>query len=357
MHRFRTRVPAAALLVGVAICLLPVSAVAAPADAAPAERANRAADWEVTQLRDGRINNVQFDFTDWGLTIDTYFALVAAGNRPAEAGDVIATVSDNVREYVSFDGDFFAGPVAKTLLARRVAGMDASVESANLNLRRKLTSLVAPTGRAKDSGAADFSNTISQSFAVLAFARSGELPDKVATYLLRQQCNRGYFRLAMSNRECGRGAGEADVDATAYALQALVTARSEGVDLPAGAIRATEQWLAGAQRDNGAFSGAGPTKGSNSNSTGVAAQALKLVGRDAAVLKAADWVEDLQLTRADAAGTPARRDLGAIAYDPSDFEQALQNGIDETTRDTWRRSTPQAVLAFVPKPLTTLSAS
>ncbi len=351
MHRFRTRAPAAALVLGIAVCLLAASAVAAPAD-----KAHRAADWEVTQLRDGRINNVQFEFTDWGLTIDTYLALVAAGNRPAEASDVISTVSDNVREYVSLDGDFFAGPVAKTLLARRVAGLDASVESANLNLRRKLATLVAPTGRVKDSGADDFSNTISQSFAVLAFARSGELPEATATYLLRQQCNRGYFRLGMSNRECGRGAGEADVDATAYALQALVLARSEGVDLPAGAVQDTEQWLAGAQRDNGAFSGTGPTEGSNSNSTGLAAQALKLVGRDAAVRKAVGWVEDLQLTRADAVGTPARRDLGAIAYDPSDFEQALQNGIDETTRDTWRRSTPQAVLAFVPRPLTTLTA-
>ncbi|MDQ3663043.1 MAG: terpene cyclase/mutase family protein [Actinomycetota bacterium] len=352
MHRFRKVLSVAALTVGVLLPLIPTGAAAAPAD-----KAHRAADWEVTQLRDGRINNVQFDFTDWGLTIDTYFALVAADNHPAEASNVITTVSDNVREYVSFGGDFFGGPVAKALLARRVAGMDASVESANLNLRRKLANLVAPTGRVKDSGVKDYSNTISQSFAVLAFARSGELPEEVATYLLRQQCDRGYFRLGMFNRECGRGAGQADVDATAYALQALVMARSEGVDLPAGAVQDTERWLAGAQRDNGAFSGAGPTEGSNSNSTGLAAQALKLVGRDAAVRKAAGWVEDLQLTRADAAGTPARRDLGAIAYDPSHFELALQNGLDETTRDTWRRSTPQAVLAFVPTPLTTLSAA
>lgn len=354
MHRFRTRIrPAiAALAVGVLLPLLPMGAVAAPAD-----KAHRAANWEVSQLRDGRINNVQFGFTDWGLTIDTYLGLVAAGNRPAQARTVIRTVSENVRKYVSYDGDFFAGAVAKALLARRVAGKDASVEAANLNLRRKLASLVAPSGRVQDSGDTDFSNTISQSFSVLAFARSGELPETVARFLLRQQCNRGFFRLQMAGSQCTRGAGQADVDATAFALQALVIARREDVELPAGTVTATERWLAGAQRDNGSFSGAGPTEGSNSNSTGVAAQALELVGRDAAVRKAAGWVEDLQLTRADAAGTPARPDVGAIAYDPAHFDLALQDGIDETTRDTWRRSTPQAMLAFVPTPLTTLSAS
>ena len=351
LFRFRKALSAAALTVGILLPLLPATAVAAPAD-----KANRAAGWEVTQLRDGRIDNIQFDFTDWGLTIDTYFALIAAGNHPAGARNVVRTVSENVREYVSFDGDFFGGSVAKALLTRRVAGMDASIESANLNLRRKLTSLVAPSGGVQDSGGG-YTNTIGQSFAVLGFARSGELPEPTVAFLLRQQCNRGYFRLGMEDDQCDRAAGEADVDATAYALQALAIARQEGVDLPAGAIHDTERWLVGAQRDNGAFSGAGPTKGSNSNSTGLAAQALELVGRDAAVEKAASWVEDLQLTRANAADTPARRDLGAIAYDPARFELALQDGIDETTRDIWRRSTPQAMLVFVPKPLTTLSAS
>lgn len=348
------RAAAAALAAGLAFPLL----VAAPAAGAPtsADRADRAAAWESSQLRNGRIRNVQFDFTDWGLTLDTYFGLVAAGNRPGDARKVIRTVSANARTYVSFDGDFFSGSVAKLLLARRVAGLDPSVDQENLLLRRKLKSLVTASGRVSDSGADDFSNTIGQSLSVLAFARSGNLPSAPVRFLLRQQCDRGYFRLAMSSTSCDRDDSAADVDATAYALQALLIARREGVALPAGAAKDTAAWLRRGQRADGAFGGAGPTSGANTNSTGLAAQALTAAGRDRAASAAQDWIARLQLTPARTKGSPARRDLGAVAYNRTDFQAARQNGITRRTRDIWRRSTPQAISGLAPKPLLTLSA-
>ncbi len=352
MRQLSLRTAVVAMTAGLVLPLLPVTSVAA---APTAERADRAAAWQATQLTDGRIHNIAFDVTDWGLTVDTYFALVAADNRRKVARTVLSTVSANAREYVAFQGDYFAGPVAKLLLAREVGGRDATV--GRLDLRARLTRMIAPSGRVQDSGSDDFSNTISQSFAVLALARTGRLRPSTADFLTRQQCDPGFFRLAMSARQCGGGSGKADVDATAFALQALVRARNEGVDLPAGAIRDTARWLTRAQARNGSFSGQGLTAGANSNSTGLAAQALALVGRDAAARKAAGWVAGLQLTRRNAGDTPARRDLGAIAYNRADFRRARQEGIDATTRDTWRRSTPQALFAFARVPLSRLSVS
>jgi len=345
------RATAAALVAGLLLALLPLAAV----HASHPDRADRAADWELTQLQNGRIRNVAFDVPDWGLTLDTYFALVAAGNHPRAARGVIRTVSKNVREYVSFEGDFFAGPVAKTLLARRVAGLGPRIGSARLDLRAKLVSLVADSGRVRDSGRNDFSNALSQSLSVLALSRSGRLRPATVRFLARQQCNGGYFRLQMEARGCRRG--PSDVDATAFAVQALVRARAEGVGVPRGAVRDAARWLARTQRNNGSFSGQGPTQGPNTNSTGLAAQALRLVGLDKAARQAGDWVVRLQLTRAKAAGTPARGDRWAIAYNRGDLRLALDEGVTATKRDVWRRSTPQALFALTPKPLTSLRGS
>lgn len=331
---------------------------AAPASAAnTGNRADRAANWEVTQLDDGRIDNVAFDFTDWGLTLDTYFGLVAAGNRDKAARTVIRTASANVRTYVSFDGDFYAGALAKSLLARRVAGLPADVEQANLDLRRRLLSLVADSGRVMDSGRTDFSNTITQSLSVLALSRSGRARTATVRFLLRQQCDAGYFSLSMTGPGCDRDGGSSDVDATAYALQALRSARNDDAgSVPLAAIQDTGAWLAGTQKRNGAFSGAGPTNGANTNSTGLAAQALTSVNRDRAARAGAEWIVRQQLTRSDTAGSPARRDVGAIAYNRADYKLALSEGITKNRRDVWRRSTPQAISGLAPEPLSSLSA-
>jgi len=341
------QVGVAAVLSAMLLALLPLS----PAAAARPARADRAADWEVTQLERGRIRSVAYDVTDWGLTVDTYFALVAAGNRAKQARNVVRTVSKKVHKYVSYDGDFFAGQLAKTLLARRVAGLDPSIEAANLNLRRKLTSLIAASGRVRDTGQSDLSNTLSQALSVLALSRSGRLRPSTVDFLARQQCNRGFFRLQVKGTDCRRG--PADVDATAYAVQALVRARWEGVDLPRRAVSAAADWLVRAQHRNGSFSET-PGGAVNTNSTGLAAQALTLVNRDRAAHRAGRWVAGLQLTRARAAGTPARRDLGAIAFSRADLRLALEDGVTKAKRDAWRRSTSQALLALAPRPLTTL---
>lgn len=331
-------VTAAGLLVGAT-----VPAAAAPA--APPE-ADDASSWIATQVEEGVIRNVQFDFPDYGLTIDGYWALAATGAEPATAEQMIRAVSANVRAYVSFDGEFFAGAVAKALLARKVAGRSGTVRSARLDLRGQLRSMVAASGRVRDTGADEFSSTLTQALAVIAFGRSGRTPERVVDYLLAQQCGDGGFREALGRRSCAATGSASAVDATAFAAQALRAARADGASVASARLDETGDWLVRAQRDNGGFAlGRGST--TNSNSTGVAATALVALGRDARAERAGRYVRRLQL-RAD--------EPGAIAYDLQALREARADGITRRTRDQWRRSTPQAQFALHPVPLGRLTA-
>jgi len=124
--------------------------------------------------------------------------------------------------------------------------------------------------------------------------------------------------------------------------------------VPAASIPKAGRWLASVQRRNGSFGGGVCTAGSNTNSTGLAAQALAATNRDRAQRNAAGYVRSLQLTSKRVAGTPARRDVGAIAYNRAGFADALRNGIQVSERDQFRRATPQALFALRPTPFTTL---
>ena len=335
---------------------------APPAAATPEGQAAKASKWIGSQIHDGRIHNNQFDFDDWGLTLDAYLALVATGNRPSKAERVINTVSRNAGAYVRFEGDYFAGPVAKTLLARRVAGLDATVRigGATVNLRQQLRSMVGRSGRVSDEGASDFSSTLTQSLAVLAFARSGTAPPIVVDYLLRQRCPKGFFRESLGKGRCGAAGSDPYVDSTAFALQALVAVRADGADLPHGAARETAGWLVSVQNGDGSWSAPGTAADTNSNTTGLAAQALAAVrptaDSGAAIDAAAGFVGRLQITARRADGGPATTDIGAIARTAADLDTALEDGITRNTRDLFRRATTQAQFGLVPTPLGGLSA-
>lgn len=335
----------------VAGCLGLLVSGTSPAAAAPPSAtlptAAGASSWIATQVEDGVIRNVEFDFPDYGLTIDGYWALAATGTEPVVADQMIDAVSEDVRSYVSFDGDYFAGAVAKALLARKVAGRSATVRSADLDLRAQLRSQVADSGRVRDTGDDDFSSTLTQSLAVLAFARSGRTPERVVDYLLAQQCGNGGFRETLGRRSCAATDSSSAVDATAFAAQALRAARGDGASVAPAVLDATGDWLVRVQRDNGGFAlGAGAAP--NTNSTGVSAAALAALGRDARVDRAGEWVAGLQL-QAD--------EPGAIAYDRAALQEAQAEGITDQTRDQWRRSTPQAQFALKPVPLGRLTVA
>ena len=200
----RARVLGAGIAAAVASGLLigSVPATAAP----PGPRAVQAAAWIDDQVRHHRIHNAQFDFDDWGLTVDSYWALVATRKHADTAAGMVRAVSRNAQGYVQFDGAYFAGATAKVLLARRVGRLDSSVrvDGRAVNLRGKLLTMVTGTGRVRDEGDSDFSSTLTQSLAVLALARSGRAPQQVVDYLLRQRCPQGYFRERLGDGPAAR---------------------------------------------------------------------------------------------------------------------------------------------------------
>jgi hypothetical protein len=324
-----------------------------------AKRGALAADWQASQLSRGRIHNAQFDFNDWGLTVDTGFMLAADGSHPAALASLKRAVRHHYGDYTGTNGAKYAGAVAKTLVFIRVVRANPR-NSGGVNVRRQLIRLMADSGRFRDatptSGSIDYSNVISQSYAVIGLARTGGVPQAAVKYLLKERCRSGYFRLKEAgDTTCGRRSTP-DVDATALALQALVTARRHGAPIRARTISRTAGWLASAQHLNGAFGGGASTSAANTNSTGLAANALSATGHSRARLLAAGWVARRQITKQLAGNGPAKADIGAIAYRSAALRKALAAGIGRTQRDQFRRATPQAYFALAPAPLNSLLA-
>jgi hypothetical protein len=263
-------------------------------------------------------------------------------------------VKNHYTEYTGASGAKSAGAVGKTLLFVRVVGKNPR-SFGGADVRHQLLGLMAHSGRFKDSGKHDYSNTLGQAYDVLGLSRTGGVPQRAVDFLLQQRCTKGYFQLyPVPGQTCAQSHGAPDIDATSLAIQALLSARQHGATVAKKAISNSVHWLLGAQRRNGSFGGGLTTLNSNSNSTGLAANALAATGHRKARLQAARWVSGLQITRHRAQSGPARTDIGAIAYRPPALLRALKSGIGVKKRDQFRRATPQAYFALAPAPLTSL---
>lgn len=296
---------------------------------------------------------------DLGLTIDAVYALIAAGELTSPTvTNTMNEVEARFNSYVTWDdfGDFpgvrVAGALGKVTLAAGMYGADVN-DFGGWDLEAALRSLMqgpegAQPGRFSDRNPHfpnDNSNMFGQVLSMLALDRTpGGIPELAGQFLLSQQCPSGGFRLFFPPGSfCGPG-DPADTDGTAMALQALL-------ELPPtpeveAAIDAALAWFESIQLEGGAWGGTGPTAAANSNSTGLIAQALRGAGATTLADEGADYILTLQLTGANAAGTPAADEIGVIAYNAAARDSAIAGGIPAMQRDQWRRATPQAVLAL-----------
>ena len=164
----------------------------------------------------------------------------------------------------------------------------------------------ADLGRFTDTdslGFGQFANGIGQALAILALDRTaGGVPSEAVDYLLDQQCSDGSFRLyqfgyvlafgpppvTVTTHSCEDPA-EGDADATAFALQALLAVPSSTAvsDAVSGGGRLPARSAAGF----GGFFGTGAV---NSNTTGLAAAALRAAGEDDAADAGAAFLAALQ---------------------------------------------------------------
>lgn len=334
--------------------LVTSGAVVAPTSAATPE-AGSTADWLATQLTDGiLVNQTEFgEYRNYGGTLDVFFTLRALRVRPADQEHILASLEPEMDAYTTYLGTVFAGPTAKLLTAVQTAGIaPESYGDGSLlgDLAARVKRRGPQKGRAIDGPGEDYSNTIGQAWVVRALAGANHrLLGSTSEFLLKQQCGAGFFREGMSSRDftcdSGRrqGLSRPSVDATAYALLALIDARRAGVRGLRDDIGDAVAWLRSRQAPSGSFTGNGVA---NSNTTGLAATALARSGWRGAAGTAAEWVSRLQVTNANAEGTALTGEIGAIAYDQSAFDEAAADGIGDADRIQWQMAAVQAGAAL-----------
>jgi hypothetical protein len=320
--------------------------VAAPsAQAAPTSYAYSAARWLSDQLTDGVVHNEQYDFDDYGLTLDVFFALNALDTRAADQKRIVDALAADPGAYTGTGATVYAGATGKLASAVQASGGQADAFG-GVDLIEQAESLVAPSGRASDTFAptdeygADYSNAIGQSYVVRALATAkSSLADETLDYLLKQQCADGSFRVQMADAGCAGGTGT--IDATALSVQALRIAQTAGQAGVQDDIDDAVTWLLRQQAADGGFSDEG---NSNTNSTGLAAATLASAGRTGAAGSAAAFLVRHQVTDAVAEDSPLAGELGTIAFDQAALREAKASGIVVETRDQFIRATAQAAI-------------
>ncbi|MDQ6874160.1 MAG: terpene cyclase/mutase family protein, partial [Actinomycetota bacterium] len=321
------------------------AASAAPAAPTPAVRAAAAAGWLARQFLGGDHLQSCFGtqcFPDYGLTADAVLGLASTHSAGTAITQATGWLAANAASYIgASDGTGpYPGAYAKLALVAETTGNDPHAFG-GVNLLAALRALECPhVGCPGAATAGEFRNTltdggfpnvVTQSLAIVALTRSTRSVDHqavpaAASFLAGQQCSpTGGFPTFFDSG----GACVADVDATAFAVQALLAAGAA----PTGAV----DWLAAQRQPSGGFAAGGVT---NTNTTGVAVQALSAAGRDTAISQVYVSAQQLGCT-----ATPA--DRGAISFSgPASFKPA-----------TAQRATPQAIFAFTRVPYAALSAA
>ncbi|MDR6861827.1 prenyltransferase/squalene oxidase repeat-containing protein [Phycicoccus sp. 3266] len=293
-------------------------------------------------------------FFDGGNTIDAVLGLDGAGLGSTEAGSAFAYLTSNVGGYIGTDySSLYAGPTGKALLAVVAQGGNPrDVGPTHLDLLAELGKSLgaAEPGRYSDLpvtgcgySPCDYSNTIGQALDVIGVGRAtGTVPQSAADYLLAQQCADGGFR---GDLAAAGGACTSDVDATAFATQAVIGLL--GASDPA--VTKALSFLAARQAANGGFlNGDGQY---NANTAGVAAQAFAAGGRTVELARAQQFLASLQL---DCTATAALR--GGIAFTAADRATLTKTPGTTAALDRALRATPQATLGLAGGDLLTVTS-
>ncbi len=337
------------------------AAPSGPVDSADLETM---ADWLSGEV--SRKGFVKGQYVDHGLSLDYATALARIGGHDDVVDRILDAMQDpnEVAGYVSFYDEAkngqYAGATAK--LVDTVFAGDRDPADYREDLVADLEDMVvvkgAETGRAKDTGKTDYSNSISQSYVVraLAVAGSDDSLDPAVSFLLSQQCDEGWFRESMTagsggDFSCDRGPGgdrTPSVDATAHAVQALLQVRDE---LDGELADAAEQagasaiaWLESAQGDDGGYAVEGGGGTPNANSTGLATAALAASGQAEPAQQGTEWLLD-HMVPADEDG-PLSGEAGAEAFDDRALAKARQRGVKAADRYVWQRATVEAALGL-----------
>ncbi|WP_165986029.1 hypothetical protein [Streptomyces sp. YIM 98790] len=210
--------------------LLATAVTALPADAqamdwsyyALRSPAGSAATWSIGRLTDGTHANGDHD-----LTADVVLGLAATGTGGEAADRATDWLEDRADDYLSPHGHGTSRVLrtAKLALVADVQGRDAA-DFGGHDLTSMLRGRLRPDGRFTEPGGRHGRPTtadrISHSMAVLALARTGEVPEQAADFLAARPCPGNGYPLAFTRRP--GTACVPDTDATAMTVQALIAA-------------------------------------------------------------------------------------------------------------------------------------
>lgn len=337
-HAVRVQIAAAAAAVVTAATGV-VALVTADADASTTRTtsaAQAAAGWLARQLTGSRHDHyaVTFSgqsFADAGETVDGLLALTAAKTELSAAQRITAWLKANAKDYATGSGttpsNYYPGALAKLLLAAESQYADVH-HFGGLDLVGQLRAEEQPDGSFADVADPSYGKgPIDQALALIALSHARSLwywPDaKSIAWLVGQQCGDGGFTAQTQDapaQTCD------DVDATAYAAQALLTVHSS-------AAAAAMHWLTLHQNSDGGFGIANGKASSNANSTALALQAEAAAGHTVQVTKALNWLRGHQVR---CSGPASQR--GAIVFSGKTFAQS-----------TALRATTQAAQALTQK--------
>ncbi|MDN5718509.1 MAG: hypothetical protein L0G89_14875, partial [Janibacter sp.] len=280
-------------------------------------------------------------FDDLGLTIDAVLGMSAAGT----GGDASSAATDylvaHAGTYYGYGDEVYSAATAKLLTFASARGLDPR-NVGGTDLVTQLQSLEQANGQFTDqSEYGDYSNTLGQSFGIIGLKRAGTNPSTASVdFLLAQQCDDGGFSLEFTDGCLS------DPDATSTAVQALDVVGGHDA-----AIQAAADYLESRQDSSGGVGGGSTTEGSNANSTGLAAVAFRLAGRDGARTDALGYLDALTF----GCDTPAL--AGAVAYNTSDFDAAVATGESAAPDGTITRSTAQALLGQTDQSYATVTSA
>jgi hypothetical protein len=232
-------------------------------------------------LIDGHYDESFPGFADYGLTLDTAFALAATGDQdPALKGIVTfldrngkdpsgSTVSDWTGVGTKFaDG----GSIGKEALLAEIVGdnpRDFSGHDLITALNASVCARRSAGSGARCSAAGGYayaSSVFDQALGIMAQLRAGQASQAAApvAYLEDLQNPNGSFPSLIPS------SGDQDVDSTAMAAMALALAPGAAATAD---VSSAVAWIAGRQEKTGGFPGAG---GDSINSAGLAIQAMSL---------------------------------------------------------------------------------
>lgn len=208
-------------------------------------------------------------YVDYGLTADGVLSMDAAHFAQAAAKRMTARLQKDAANYAGTAPNYYPGSLAKLMLV-------AEAQHVSLHNFGGIDLVSSLKGEENNDGLYDdpdqqngYESPLTQALAIIALSNTGSAADKpdnkAVRWLVGQQCGDGGFATATSSTPA---ATCTDVDTTAFAAQALLTAHSRAAD-------SALAWLRKHRNSDGGYGlDANGKPMSNANSTAVAAQAL-----------------------------------------------------------------------------------